>query len=75
MADYAERLAAVGGHRVLAGMEPAVQSWIEHTGRLDLGGTVDLVPATPIFGEATGAAVDRAEAWLRQATDPDAGAR
>ena len=38
MADYAERLSAAGGHLFLAGVDPAVQSWIEHTDRLELGG-------------------------------------
>jgi SulP family sulfate permease len=74
MADYAERLSAAGGHLFLAGVDPAVQSWIEHTDRLELGGSVDLVPATPILGEATGEALARAEAWLREAIDTDEGA-
>jgi hypothetical protein len=52
-------------------VEPVIQSWIEHTGRLDLGGSVDLVPATPVLGEATGEALARAEAWLREAIDTD----
>jgi hypothetical protein len=55
-------------------VDPVVQSWIEHTDRLELGGSVDLVPATPVLGAATGEALARAEAWLREAIDTDEGA-
>lgn len=74
VADYAARLSAAGGHLILAGVDPSVESWIERTDRLELGGSVEIVPATPVLGEAMGEALIRGEAWLHEAIDTDEGA-
>lgn len=48
-----------------------MESWIERTDRLELGGSVEIVPATPVLGEAMGEALIRGEAWLHEAIGTD----
>ncbi len=67
IADYADRLAAVGGHLILCGVDTAVMARIERARRRDLAEKMDLVLATPIVGESTLLAVEQAQAWLDNA--------
>lgn len=69
IAEYADRLAAAGGHLVLSGVDTPVMAYIERARRSDLAQKMDLVLATSILGESTNLAVAQAREWLNDALD------
>jgi SulP family sulfate permease len=64
VADYADRLAAVGGRLYLSGLDPALVERLRRTGQVDLSGPVSTYDASPIVGESTQAAYTDAVAWI-----------
>jgi SulP family sulfate permease len=63
VADYAERLDAVGGRLYLSGLEPDVADMVRRTSKVALSGPVRIFQATDLVGESTQAAYRDAEAW------------
>jgi sulfate permease, SulP family len=64
LANYAKRLASVGGKLYLSGVDPEVLETIGRARRMDLTGPVSIFEATAVIGEATDAAHQAAETWL-----------
>jgi sulfate permease, SulP family len=64
MADYAHRLAGVGGRLYLSGVDPGMLDRMTRNGVLEVSGPVDVHPATQVIGESTLGAYHDAEAWL-----------
>jgi sulfate permease, SulP family len=64
VADYAERLDAVGGRLYLSGLEPEVADVVRRTSKVALSGPVRIFQATDLVGESTQAAYRDAEAWI-----------
>lgn len=73
VADYAQRLRAVGGRLVLSGLDAPLAGRIERSQPVRMARIVDLVPATPVLGEATQRAVELGHAWLDQALADERG--
>jgi SulP family sulfate permease len=72
MADYASRIAAVGGKLYLSGVDPVLLRRFERTHRVDLHGPVSIFEATSVVGESSLSAVRDAEAWLvRRGSEPE----
>jgi sulfate permease, SulP family len=71
-ADYAGRLAGVGGRLYLSGLQPSLTERLRRTGSIE--GPLRAFEATPVIGESTQAAYLDAEAWLvrRQGTETPA---
>jgi len=70
-AAYAKRLQAVGGRLYLSGVDPRMVERFRRSHAIDLGDTVQVFEATEVLGEATGAAVEDARAWMVSAVEPD----
>lgn len=64
LCDYAERLGAVGGRLMLAGVDPAAASVLHQAGGRRFRQSVDVFEATSIIGESLAAACQEGEAWL-----------
>ena len=69
LADYADALAEVGGRLYLAGVSDHVATQLRSSGKLDIGGTVQIVMARPVLGESVDEARALAEAWLRESPE------
>jgi SulP family sulfate permease len=63
---YNQRLRDNGAKLFLAGVEPQLMDQLERTGLRDALGAGSIFPTKQAFGEATGAAVNAAHAWVRQ---------
>lgn len=61
---YADDLAAAGGRLYLSGIDDDVAEQLRRTSKLDLGGTVRIVPSEPVLGRSTEHALESARAWL-----------
>lgn len=71
-AGYAERLEAVGGRLYLSGVDPRMVERYRRAHASDTSGTVRVVEATEVVGEATLAALEEARAWVvRSGPAPD----
>jgi SulP family sulfate permease len=66
IADYAHRLAEVGGRLYLSGVDPRLMAQFMRTGRVDLTGPVRLFGATEVVGGSTHEAYRAAQMWLVQ---------
>jgi sulfate permease, SulP family len=64
LADYAERLAAVGGCLYLSGVDPALMAQIDHNRTLEQAGNVRVFEVTKVVGETSLEAYHAARAWL-----------
>ena len=64
LANYADRLDAVGGRLYLTGISKRMYEQVARTGKLRLSGPVRAYEATSIVGESTRAAYAHANAWL-----------
>jgi SulP family sulfate permease len=63
---YAHRLDALGGRLFVSGVDPKVSGLIRRTGRASEERPFEVVEATPIIGESTEAARDKATAWIAE---------
>jgi SulP family sulfate permease len=70
---YADDLADVGGRLYLTGVNPDVVDHLVRAQKLDLGGTVHIMPATTIIGESTEQAMANAHSWLAKIAANPAG--
>ncbi|MEN9645547.1 MAG: hypothetical protein RL238_2216 [Actinomycetota bacterium] len=68
--QYAAKLAEVNGTLTLTGVSSGVVAELHRTGRFDLQGPVQLVPATDRLFESTEKGYRAAEAWLMTGGDP-----
>jgi SulP family sulfate permease len=64
LADYAKRIAEVGGTLELSGVGEDVAEQLRRTRVLDSSGHTQVFPATPVLGESTRAAYEDAQQWL-----------
>ena len=64
LADYAERLAAVGGCFYFSGVDPALMAQIDHNRTLEQAGDVRVFEATVVVGETSLEAYPAARVWL-----------
>lgn len=64
LADYADRLRAIGGHLFLSGVDPDLLKQLQKGQRVDLQDAVTVVPASDTILASTYTALDDAEAWL-----------
>ncbi|MBB5234645.1 SulP family inorganic anion transporter [Deinococcus budaensis] len=62
--DYADDLAEVGGRLYLSGVDEDVGEQLREAGKLDMGGSVHVVPAGEVVGDSTAQAVASASGWL-----------
>jgi SulP family sulfate permease len=69
LSHYADELEQVGGRLYLSGLSERVHDQLVRTGKLRLTGPVRAYMATPVRGEATGAALADARAWLVNLTN------
>jgi SulP family sulfate permease len=67
--EYAESVAEAGGRLYLSGVDETIARLLERTKKLDLAGSVHVVPATEVLGESTRDSVVRARRWLRDSSD------
>lgn len=74
LADYADRLGAVGGRLFLSGVGPELAEHLRRTGRVDVADAVTVIPAGPDVGGSTLQAYRIAERWLRDGDEPAAAA-
>lgn len=65
--EYADALAEVGGRLFLSGVDEETSKQLWRTGKLDLEGVVQVIPADDVIGESTRRAVEAAKAWLGSA--------
>lgn len=65
MSDYIDRLAEVGGHLVLSGVEAELMDQVRTSGGSDLAEHVTVYEASSIIGESTNEALDAGLDWLR----------
>jgi len=68
--QYATKLAEVNGTLTLTGVSAGVVAELHRTGRFDLQGPVQLVPATDRLFESTEKGYRAAEAWLMTGEQP-----
>ena len=61
---YADEIAGASGALYLSGVGPALADQLTRAGKLDLGGSVHIIGATPLLGASTRAAAAEALAWL-----------
>lgn len=64
VADYADRVAAAGGHLFLSGVSGPVLATLERSGRIDLEHKVTVFEADAVVGHSSEAAYQAAEQWL-----------
>ena len=69
LARYAERLRAADGRLYLSGVDPAVAHRIRHGHTFDVLEGVEVEAATPVLGESSRLAVERAHAWVASAQE------
>lgn len=69
--DYAKRLDAVGGRLYLSGVDDSIVDLLERTGQIQVGGPVEVFPATPVVDMATRLAEAEARNWLITHTPDD----
>lgn len=62
--DYADDLAEVGGRLYLSGVDEDVGEQLRDAGKLDMGGSVHVVPAGDVIGASTAQAASSASTWL-----------
>jgi len=62
--DYADQLAEAGGRLYLSGLDEGLSAQLCRAGKLDLDGSVHLVPADEVLGASTAQALASANAWL-----------
>lgn len=65
MSDCIDRLADVGGHLVLSGVEAELMDQLRTSGGSDLDEHVTVYEASSIVGESTNEALDAGQDWLR----------
>ena len=65
MSDYIDRLADVGGHLVLSGVETELMDQLRTSGGSALDEHVTVHEARSIIGESTKEALDAGQDWLR----------
>jgi SulP family sulfate permease len=73
--NYADDLADVSGRLYLSGLDEEVSAQLRHSGKLDLDGIVQLVPASDVLGVSTEQAVESANAWLGHKRDDSPSAK
>lgn len=61
---YADDLAEAGGRLYLTGVSQEIAGHLTRARKLDLGGTVHIMPATTVIGQSTEQAIADAGAWL-----------
>ena len=71
LADYADRLHAVGGKLYLSGVDAATKRQMLRNGTLERTGMVEVFEASPVLGEASLAAYQAAMAWVDQEQESD----
>lgn len=64
LSGYAGRLDDVGGRLYLSGVTPELVTQFRDSGRVEASSPLKLVEATPILGESTRRAMEKAEAFL-----------
>lgn len=64
VADYADRVAAAGGHLFLSGVSGPVLASLERSGRIDLEHKVTVFEADAVVGHSSEAAYEAAQRWL-----------
>ena len=64
LADYAARIAAVGGCFYLTGLDPEVLAQVQRNRTVESAGDVRLFVATDVIGEASLDAYRHAQEWL-----------
>jgi SulP family sulfate permease len=64
VADYAARLAAVGGRLFLSGVGPELLQRMHSVGALDADEKIRAFEATPVLGESSRQAYEEAGTWL-----------
>jgi SulP family sulfate permease len=69
VADYAQRLRAVGGRLYLSGLDHELAERLRGTGRVDVSGPVHAFEATSLVGESTQEAYLDAQAWMVEHRD------
>jgi SulP family sulfate permease len=70
LSSYANELAAGGGRLYLSGVAPELVAQFERAGRIESGGPIRVVEATPTLGESTRRAIDEAESFLLHGAEP-----
>ena len=65
MSDYVDRLADVGGHLILSGVEAELMDQLRTSGGDDIEEHVTVYEASSIIGESTNEALDAGQDWLR----------
>ena len=71
LADYADRVAAVGGRFYLSGLDPAVHKQLKSNRTVGGDGEVRVFEASSTIGESSLAAYHHAQQWL-DGLDPEA---
>jgi SulP family sulfate permease len=69
MSDYVERLAHVGGHLILSGVEASLMDQLRTSGGDDIEQHVSVYEASSVIGESTLEAVEAGERWLADQSD------
>ena len=64
MSDYIDRLADVGGHLILSGVEAELMDQLRASGGSDLEEHVTVYEASSIIGQSTNEAIAAGESWL-----------
>ena len=64
MSDYIDRLADVGGHLILSGVEAELMDQLRASGGSDLEEHVTVYEASSIIGQSTNEALAAGESWL-----------
>ncbi len=72
--EYADDLAEVGGRLYLSGVDERLAAQLRRARKLDVDGTVRLVPAREVLGDSTLEAIEQATAWLASAEPSDGAA-
>jgi SulP family sulfate permease len=65
MSDYVDRMADVGGHLILSGVEAELMDQLRTSGGDDIEEHVTVYEASSIIGESTNEALDAGQDWLR----------
>jgi transposase-like protein len=65
MSDYIDRLADVGGHLILSGVEAELMDQLRTSGGDDIEEHLTVYEASSIIGESTNEVLDAGQDWLR----------